>query len=658
MPPIPGTKKIPRFIKEIRGSFGRFKTDDSYALQYLNTSIPANEIGALQTASELFPVAKTDFEELVQRDIDHARVRKIANEYLCQGTNRVIFFPPLLACVLLVDENGNHVSRYQTTEQIEHIDEEGNSLIRTTWDGDGFELDIPVADTTSSDRFFELNGKKVFIYEYAALLKLNPRRAKLVVLDGQHRLEAIRLLHKNSGQNNVISGIELPVCIVWAADATQEKSPDESLTKDFRELFVRVNSEPRRVSGHFITLLKDDSYSAMSVRRLADKWKATETGGWSRLHLLEWNTREDERADVRTRESSITTVSILAKSLDDHLFSAGIAPLLLGLEQSADQFEAIDSDFSWQGLRDKTQKPPIDSIVRRHIESALVPALDILLRTPSPYSTVENALSAAFERLRHETDNNKISFIALKANIIDRYIYSEQEILEQSTLGAYCDFRRWIAPDPSSKIFLLAVFQQAFIRTWLEIASASHQFGITAQESAKMTVAALEALVFDKVARFLGEDKKYTRRTLWRNESVNYSSTWAKKAWFDLTCASLMSPKARAAAIACLARLDSVEAMKLDAALLGIGEDHFSEYGARFRDEIYKDTKQRLADFFEEEMVTQLKFLQHSSNKKDRHSFETTVRTKSDTRVKDALESLASQLQTPQDSLLRNVDFG
>jgi DNA-sulfur modification-associated len=660
MAAVPGVKKLVKFSKEFRGSFGKFKTDHSFPLYYVSMSVPIDSLDDLSTASELFGTDKIDFEELIQRDIDHSRVKKIANDYLSQGEGRVIFFPPLLACVLVLDDDGSPIKQYSDVARKTLMEGTQESALQTTWDIDGFQLDLPLADADSSDRRFQWGDKSRFIYEFAASLRINPKRAKLVVIDGQHRLEALRLLRKNPDQQAIISDLEVPVCVVWAPQATEAGSPNENITRDFRELFVRVNSEPRKVSGHFLTLLRDDSYSAMAVRRLADTWKALDQpGAWSRLHLLEWNTREDERVDVRTRDFSVTTVSIVSKVLEDYLFKAGIAPALLQLETDAGKFAEIDPSFAWDGIDDKTQKSDVDFVVREHIGSILVPSLDLLLRGAQPYRRLENSLGEAFGKLSQKIAENSSSFMALRS-VLSAYIYREAEIFEESTLGAYLDFKKWIVIEPQDRVFFLSVFQQALLRLWLTIAVATIKFGADARVAASVTLTAMDALVFSHQAQYLGAGQGYTRRMLWRNESVNFGSAWARKAWLDLIATSLLRPSVRAAAIARLrdaVSLSPTSEKAADGVLLALGEKHFADYADKFREEIYKETKQSYPDFFEEGKAAQLRALQNSEDSAEKTEFEAAVRKRADLRVTDALDSLANQLGVGTDLLMSHVDF-
>jgi hypothetical protein len=657
MSKIPGVKKIVKFTKEIRGSFGRFKTDHSYRIHYVSTSIAIDDIDDLSTASELFSPDKIEFEELIQRDIDHSRVKKIANDYLSNGEGRVIFFPPLLACIALIDNDGGLKKQYSNVSNSLVTDSAVGPVLRTTWDKDGFELDLPEADSDSSDRTIHFEGHDHFYYDFAATLRFNPKKTKLVVLDGQHRLEALRLLRKNGEQNAIIAGLEIPVCVIWAPEAVGNQESNENMTQDFRELFVRVNSEPRKVSGHFIILLKDDSYSAMAIRRLADNWKAaTASNQWSRLHLLEWNTREDERVDVRTRDFSITTVSIVAKILDEHLFSQGVAPDLLNLESSEVEFEKINPNFSWDGLVDRTHKSKIDDLVKKHIDQILVPALDVLFRSPTPYRRLENSLEVAFKRLQEKVGENNSSFISLKS-ILNSYIYREEEMFEESARAAYVDFKGWINVDPSDRIYFFSVFQQGLLRFWLNVSALLKPIGISADNSASIAVTALEKMVFQPKERFLTSDRRYTRRTLWRNENVNFGSTWAKNAWADLLVASLLHGESQNSIVKSLIDIlgkDNVQSNEIVAQLNRVGYKSLSSYATRLKDELLKETKQEqgLVDFFGEDRAAQLRALRETS----RIDFDLIIKKKTETRFQEAMSELADQLKLKTEELLKNLD--
>ncbi len=657
MAQVPGVKKIVKFSQELRGGFGRFKTDQSFQLDYLMTSVPIQDVNQLSTASELFRLETIDFEELIQRDIDHKRVQKIANEYLSQGHGKVIFFPPLLACVVLLENDGSIKKKYDGITR-ESVDEDGVPAFRTTWDGDGFQLDLPIGDANSCTRQISNNGSPQYFYEFAALLKLNPKRAKLVVLDGQHRLEAMRLLRRNPEQKNILEQIEIPICLVWAPDASVGGG-EEDMVRDFRELFVRVNSEPQRVSGHFITLLKDDSYSAMATRQLASMWKSiTVPNGWTRLHLLEWNTREDERVDIRTREFSITTISTISKTLGDHLFDVAAAPDLLNLEDREQDFLSIAPDFSLSGISDRTNGADLDNIIKEQIDKILVPALDVLLRTATPYQKLEKAVDKAFQFLQQKVDENNSSFIQLKANLL-RYVYRTDEMFEDSAKAAYVDFKNTVVIDQAEKVFFYYAFQQALIRYWIRVATILKPFSIDAHQAAKTAIAGAEEFCFKNEVQFLIGDRKYTRRMLWKNANVNFDPKWAKKAWLDLLCASLLNKNVCAAMVKNLekdANLDKQSLAAIGEHLKKLGEKSACEYLSKLKEEFLKETKQSLGEFFSEERASQLRSMKESGHEAERSKYEAAIRKETDNRVLEAMEELADQLLISTEELQRIVD--
>ncbi|MDE2298514.1 MAG: hypothetical protein KGK18_10145, partial [Burkholderiales bacterium] len=147
------------FTQTLRGTFGRFKTANSHDVQYLLTSIPIDELSELSTASALFTKDAIKFDELIQRDIDQNRVVRIANDYLVGSANKVVFFPPLLACIVLMDASGSMQRRYE--DYSETIDSAtGSPVLKAVWDKDGFELSLALGTKLDADRRITLQGGK------------------------------------------------------------------------------------------------------------------------------------------------------------------------------------------------------------------------------------------------------------------------------------------------------------------------------------------------------------------------------------------------------------------------------------------------------------------------------------------------------------------
>ena len=153
----PKIQKKDPFNQTLRGTFGRFKTTGSRQVYYLLSSLPIDDIDDLQTASDLFETDALKFDELIQRDIDRARVMRMATGYLEAGSDKVVFFPPLLACIVMFDADGKMLHQYSEPE--DDIDGEGEQrVLRTTWDEDGFELSLALGDKKTADRRLMVKG--------------------------------------------------------------------------------------------------------------------------------------------------------------------------------------------------------------------------------------------------------------------------------------------------------------------------------------------------------------------------------------------------------------------------------------------------------------------------------------------------------------------
>ncbi|AKC79857.1 hypothetical protein XB05_14630 [Xanthomonas arboricola] len=600
---VPGPRAIDVFDLKLRGSFGRYKTDSSHALHYLSSTLRIDQVAGLKVAAEVFDIASLDFAELIQRDVDHSRVLKIADEYLQEGDKRVIFFPPLLICLAVMDEGDRLKSKYSDVDRRDIQDE----TLRTTYDVDGFQVDLYQADPSQSSRIIDWKGQNVHFFDYAAQLAINTQRAKLIVLDGQHRLRALTHLHRKPETRQVVANIEQPVCIVWMPQATQES--EEEIIKDLREIFVTVNNEPRRVSGHFILLLDDNSNAASAVRSLANYWKQLEHGqdGWSRLHLLEWNTRENQSTDQRQRPFSITTVSIIAGVLESYLFNAPrMAAFMLRMPDVADEIEALDAEFNANGLRNTPPPLRVRKIVEAQIDRHLTPALDHLLRNLRPYRDIESRLARSLQKMTESAGKGVAGSIGLQA-YLDRYVYTDNEIFEDFAKAAWSAFKNETQIPYSDAIFARAAFQQGYIRFWLTLQRDLMPSQVDALTAARAAVKATDAFAANPESQYLADDQPYTRRVLWKNENINFSTAWARDAWADIQVAALLRDDVRAAVIEELGDMDEPTAERVVQRLRQTGLQAAQDYTAVLKQEILKDVKRNLGDFFGEAQAGNLK---------------------------------------------------
>lgn len=637
-PKIP--KKDP-FDQTLRGTFGRFKTTSSREVFYILCSIPIEDIDDLATASDFFEADALKFEELIQRDIDRARVIRMADGYLKASTDKVVFFPPLLACIVLFDAVRKMLHQYAGATYDVSTDD-GVRQMKAVWDDDGFELALALADKKTADRRITINGTEEWFHD-AGQLRLNRKRAKLIVLDGQHRLEAMKLV-RNGSSKDVLTGTEIPVCLVFTPSAIV--GSQEDVVENFRELFVRVNEEAKRVSGHFIILLQDDSYAAMAVRSLAEAWRKKKQDGLTYLHLLEWNQRVEENTRRRTRPFSITTIGILNDILREHLFKEQVASTVLRLDDVKAQLEAADPSFHYADLEDQAHSAAIDKIVAGQIEQHLVPALDILLLTPPPYSRFVAAVTKAFEKLSVQTDAHGAAFGALQ-EYFRRYKYTDEEMVEPVVKAVLQEFNQWISIPDLDAVYFLNAFQHGLLRTWIRISTIMGARGLSPVLAAKVTVAGLQTLVMKADAGYLSSAKKYTRRVLWKNEKVNFSATlWTRDVWVDVACASFLKESVVAAALAPLTGEGEELQTSIREDLKREGLASALRYCGRLSSEILRDTRSNLEELVPAGKLLELQTLQ-AGDESARKKADEEIRILADGRYKEARDELANVLGIP-----------
>lgn len=221
--------------------------------------------------------ALRDLSSLLQRELDDQRVAHELVPYLQGKKSKVGFFPGIL--VALVPKGfleANETAKYPTASEPEEV---GNDVVERY--GDCWSL-----------RRFKSGSVPISL----GRLEIDPMKADLVVIDGQHRANAFRFVtdtfeaasgttiyasfYPPSGNMGPFNS-ELPVTILWfEADGAL----DPKLLS--RQLFVDVNLNAREVSESRNILLDDRDSSSIVVGSLYKIWAARgfETSAFSLLH--------------------------------------------------------------------------------------------------------------------------------------------------------------------------------------------------------------------------------------------------------------------------------------------------------------------------------------------------------------------------------------
>ena len=647
--PDSGTAEID--WKTIRGFYGQFQSDTSYPLSFVQTSIPVSDIEILKTATEAFSVADMGFDELIQRDIDQERVQEIVDNYLKNGKDRPLFFPPLLASLVAIEEAAL-VPQY---ESIEHKRED--KVLTATWGGDRFQLVLPHKGSSSTNHEYAFDGHSINAQPYWAQIKLNPKKAALVVIDGQHRLSALKWLALSHEQENkkVVTRIDVPVCILFSPEATVDNPRGEKVTHDMRELFVRINSTAKEVSGHFTTLLNDRSLSALAIRAFCDASKTTPLNeGGDRLNLIEWNERINRYASQVTRKYSITTIKIIADVLSQHAFKdPGATQKLLNLSARQSELEANESFSKVSEIFEDSFSPGQSSQLLEVMKSIVAPSLSVLFFSGLPFVDKVKAFEKAMSALNQKIRDGKTGASTFKNDILGQY--RKETMRDTNSARDMADeFNELIENESNDQfeVFRTNVFQQGMLRAWIALSGKLVRYNISPVATSQALVEALNVICFDTQRRIFDSERIYTQKLLFNGARILVQNR-AKDCWEFLILATLGSTESKKAFANSIGDMRDEQDNKVDVETLveDIAKDAFKRYCLNLEKVIQRDFRSYWADKpwepRESERLEEIsELLRQEENEQLAAEFEKIILEGAERRFKEAKAKLQAVLTT------------
>lgn len=306
---------------KIPGTYGEFTigngTSKLRAL-YLETKIRPGAEGEwpnllashMKPWRELFPIEKVTFDELLQRDLNDSRVAHDLIPYLVgEEGDYARFFPPILAVLAPKKISGIGIEKTYPSKMA------GGEKLQF---GTVFDFHPPQS----------MNETGVIAF--------NPQKTAFIIVDGQHRAMAVLALHRQLnnawGSNpyasyyshlnvtpDVVKNIELPVCIVFFPDLTDDNeelsSRGISLDVACRELFLIVNRKAQPVSQARELLLDDDDLAARMMRHTLSHFKdrTEDTDTLARIYSFRYGDSEEYGKNVVAGQLEYTSAVALHK---------------------------------------------------------------------------------------------------------------------------------------------------------------------------------------------------------------------------------------------------------------------------------------------------------------------------------------------------------
>lgn len=529
--------KVYTFQRE--GSFGRFVAGDSFPIEYVMTNFTAAELTELTFARDIQP-EQLDFEILMQRDIDEERVRKEIEPYLRPRTtaaeirSRAIFFPPLLVAIIPV--NGKKMQQFYPDEigKLEE-DEKLGKVATREWNGI-FKISYFPTDNSHaySISLQKEDGSAISQTVDLTPVKLETRRAigndsgaRLVVIDGQHRLYALKEVYDQFP--DLLKDIVVPVCILFSPNSTQFQQTAynpikvPTVSEVFRHLFVDVNTTMELVGGHFNILLSDDSIGSLVCRRFCDQ--VLRTRKQEGLAVIEWNTKSLKESTIVRRKYSLTSIGViefaLRKSIGDN---KALVKYLLNLPEVEAELYPVGSDIlenpkvGWSEFS-LSQKKILEDQVTKYV----VPCLEEIFFGSKEFSAAYNIFTKEVETLRKLVAAEGSGPDAAQAlNLIMEYLPIKDGVLQDRARAIYRDFEESIERQREATIAPIlkyAIFQRAVFDVWAELLELARGNGIVPINATKGLVILLDHVLKER-GKLFAMERTYMQHTVFNGSKI------------------------------------------------------------------------------------------------------------------------------------------
>lgn len=317
----------------LEGSVGSFRVGSvdggsrSLEVKYLLTHVglnfasPSNDklLSALAPVREIFDFETLDFDEIMQRDIDDARVSAELVPYLLdeQSKDMIKLFPPIVIVVMPIQEGRTQPERFypEVTSETMPADPNREWPLLVTRSGaagrEVFQFEQP------------MEGGQPLMHDLVRL-RLNTHRTRLVIVDGQHRAMALLAIYRNlkdqwSDERRAqfkeyysawtkayierfnLDEINLPVILCTIPELDTTYNGDFDMKKAARSIFLTLNKTARQVSDARNKLLDDNDLISFLMRRTLSHIKGKDERSPQALRIVNVELDQDgSRQKIQT----------------------------------------------------------------------------------------------------------------------------------------------------------------------------------------------------------------------------------------------------------------------------------------------------------------------------------------------------------------------
>jgi hypothetical protein len=383
-----------KYNKEKLGYFGELGNGAHAQIRFLQCAVNKDELDDITLIENIPGSERWEIRDLFQRDVDITRVEKSILPYL-QDETKVKFFNPLTLVLLPVDILTGTPDADVPYVKPENITKDGHHYTRYERPG----------------LFCLEQHESVPAY---SRLRWNSNKIKLVAIDGQHRLSALKYWKEIPGPKDLDTW-QIPVVIlgVFRADNIGDHKP-ATLLEIVRKTFIYINSRAEEVNEARRILLDDEEIEAVCAQEVVqashrNDCRAPGERDESRLPLFFF----DWRGQSRWTDGG--TVSAQGAVLSIEEVHAWLTEYILGDKASiALQLEDLDPPLSESYRESGILTHDDTNIIRKRFMQIIYPGFSFLLDTFAPFKAYIQTLRKFEKEKTDESEAAKFAFHKLR----------------------------------------------------------------------------------------------------------------------------------------------------------------------------------------------------------------------------------------------------
>jgi hypothetical protein len=394
--PLPPIAEL-TYNKQKLGYFGELGNGAYARIRFLQSAVTKDELDNITLIENIPGSERWNIQDLFQRDVDMVRVEQSILPYLADPT-KVKFFNPLTLVLLPISPITGAVDADVQYVEPESFDKEGHSYSRYERKG-LFCYDV---------------HKEVPAYSE---LRWNDKKVKLVAIDGQHRLSALKFWKDVPGPK-ALDAWQIPVVIlgVFREDSEPTHAPAK-LLEIVRKTFVYINTRAEEVNEARRILLDDEELQAVCTQEFVQASHANDclpddAMDTRKLPLLFF----DWRGQVRWRKddagAEVVAPGSVIKIIELHDW---LSEYVLGdAPDTVLELDDLDPPLS-DAYRDRSALTSEDTKrVRERFMSVLYPGVSQLLEGFEPYRKYVEKIRAFEKAKRQESEGAGYAFQKLR----------------------------------------------------------------------------------------------------------------------------------------------------------------------------------------------------------------------------------------------------